>query len=211
MYGGTDLALPAQVEFAVGAGGLDARAEELDGGDDPIAGTRVDDFEEGFDCGIGLGIDEERPGVSRAVLRQRLEAVSCFRDHQANAGPQGIVDDLLGRLRQDTLLDAGAQRAGQSALEGVAGVDDEAGVDVAPVGLEVGVHPREGARHRSASVGEEKRKAATASLYHKAGSERHARARGCGSVFRALPVAVGPAGGIQSTSYPEPRPQGGLG
>jgi hypothetical protein len=58
---------------------------------------------------------------------------------------------FLVRLDKHALLDAGQKFPWQLSLQLVAGVDDQAGVHVAPVFLEIGVHAGKWARHVSLS------------------------------------------------------------
>src|SRR5438094_635603 len=59
--------------------------------------------------------------------------------------------DAYRRFQKNAFLDSGTQTPGKDALERIAGVDDEASMDVSPVGFEIRVHPREWARHWSVS------------------------------------------------------------
>src|SRR5207253_7356177 len=71
-------------------------------------------------------------------------------DH-AHVGKQRMITESLGSFQKDTLFNTGAERAGEDTLQRVACVDNETGVDIAPVGFEIRVHSGEGACHRLAS------------------------------------------------------------
>jgi hypothetical protein len=103
--------------------------QELDDGDDPVAGADVEDLEEALRHGLIPHVDD-------------LHHVDV-RIHVAFASRRG--------LHEDSRVDAGAEVAWQGGLEPVAGIHDESLVDVAPAALEIGIHPREGAFHLEVS------------------------------------------------------------
>ncbi|HVS37322.1 MAG TPA: hypothetical protein VMS17_17305 [Gemmataceae bacterium] len=117
-------------------------------GDDVVAAFAVDDFKEGFGHSVALRFDEERLRHGDAGFGRRFQATFLGEIDDAHVGKERMIGEALWRFQQDALLDAGAQGARKDALERIAGIDDETGVDVAPVGFEIGVHSGEGAWHR---------------------------------------------------------------
>src|SRR5262249_23152160 len=102
---------------------------------------------------LRVGIDEERLRHWHPSFWSLFQAPLQFVLDHAHSGKEWMIADALGCFQQDALLDAGSQGTGEDALESIARVDDQTGVDVAPMGFEIRIHPGKGAWHRSSSGG----------------------------------------------------------
>jgi hypothetical protein len=170
---GTNLTLLAQVQIPIGPGRFVGGAEEFNDGDDAVAAGAVDDFEESFRERLGLGLDKKglRHG-HRGFVAGDQARFGCI-SHQAHSRkPQEFSETMKGRPNQP-FLDACPEFGRKDSLDRVARVNDQAGMNVAPVGLEKRVHPGKGTRHAWASAGEGTSKPTRRTqLHHKPGIDK---------------------------------------